>query len=98
MLNCRNNKLRQFIYIRNIFLFMPTILRHEGFRFYFFSHENNEPPHIHVDKDNKSAKFWLNEIGLAKNIGYTAKELRKIIEIITDNNKLFLSKWYGYFS
>jgi hypothetical protein len=77
---------------------MPTILRHEGFRFYFFSHENNEPPHIHVDKDNKSAKFWLNEIGLAKNIGYTAKELRKIIEIITDNNKLFLSKWYGYFS
>ncbi|WP_242027605.1 DUF4160 domain-containing protein [Cyanobacterium aponinum] len=36
---------------------MPTILRYKGYRFYFYSHEPNEPPRIHVDKDNLSAKF-----------------------------------------
>jgi hypothetical protein len=38
---------------------MPTVLRHQGYRFYFYSHEPNEPPHIHVDQGDKSAKFWL---------------------------------------
>ena len=36
---------------------MPTVLRFEAYRFYFYSHETNEPPHIHVDRDNLSAKF-----------------------------------------
>ena len=36
---------------------MPTVLRWKGYRFYFHSHEPNEPPHIHVDKGGASAKF-----------------------------------------
>ncbi|HET9305930.1 MAG TPA: DUF4160 domain-containing protein [Candidatus Sulfotelmatobacter sp.] len=39
---------------------MPTVLRSGPYRFYFYSHEPNEPPHIHVDRDDLSAKFWLN--------------------------------------
>lgn len=57
---------------------MPTVLRYRGYRFYFYSHEPNEPPHIHVDKDNLSAKFWLSPIFLARNIDFSSKELRKI--------------------
>ncbi len=38
---------------------MPTILRAGPYRFYFYSHEPNEPAHIHVDRDDCSAKFWL---------------------------------------
>jgi Domain of unknown function (DUF4160) len=38
---------------------MPTVLRNGAYRFYFYSHEPNEPPHIHVDRDRLSAKFWL---------------------------------------
>ena len=38
---------------------MPTVLREEGYRFYFYSHEPNEPPHVHVDKGGSTAKFWL---------------------------------------
>ena len=48
---------------------MPTVLRFEADRFYFYSHEPNEPPHIHIDRDNLSAKFWLSPISLAKNMG-----------------------------
>ena len=28
---------------------MPTVLRSNGIRFFFYSSENNEPPHIHVE-------------------------------------------------
>ena len=39
---------------------MPTVLRWNGYRFYFFSNEGSEPPHIHVDKAGHTAKYWLN--------------------------------------
>jgi hypothetical protein len=29
---------------------MPTLLRVEGFRFFFYSGERQEPPHDHVEK------------------------------------------------
>jgi Domain of unknown function (DUF4160) len=48
---------------------MPTVLRFEAYRFYFYSHEPNEPPHIHSYRDNLSAKFRLSPISLANNIG-----------------------------
>jgi hypothetical protein len=28
---------------------MPTVFRQGRFRFYFFSNERNEPPHVHVE-------------------------------------------------
>ncbi|MCT7987191.1 DUF4160 domain-containing protein [Laspinema olomoucense] len=76
---------------------MPTVLRFEAYRFYFFSHEPNEPPHIHIDRDNLSAKFWLSPISLAKNIGFNAKELRKIESLVESNQQKFLEAWYEYF-
>ncbi len=36
---------------------MPTVLRVDGFRFFFYSNEGNEPAHIHVQKAEKYAKF-----------------------------------------
>ena len=41
------------------FVLMPTVLRTGPYRFYFYSHEPNEPPHVHIDRDDLSAKFWL---------------------------------------
>ena len=49
---------------------MPTILRWNGYRFYFFSNEGYEPPHIHIDKDGNTIKFWLAPVGVARNIGF----------------------------
>ncbi|NET43331.1 DUF4160 domain-containing protein [Okeania sp. SIO2B3] len=77
---------------------MPTVLRFEAYRFYFYSHEPNEPPHIHVDRDNLSAKFWLSSVSLAKNIGFSPKELRKIQSIVEVNQQNFLEKWDEYFN
>ncbi len=76
---------------------MPAILRIGAYRFYFYSHEPNEPPHIHVDRDNLSAKFWLQSVSLAQNIGFPAKELRKLQSLVIEHQTQLLEAWYEYF-
>ncbi len=75
---------------------MPTVLRDGPYRFYFYSHEPNEPPHVHVDRDRLSAKFWLEPLGLARNLGFPAHELRKIQEIIEKHSSALLEEWHGH--
>jgi hypothetical protein len=76
---------------------MPKVFIEGPYRFYFYSHEPNEPPHIHVDRDNLSAKFWLNPVFLARNLGFSPKELRKIGRIIEENHQHIMEVWHGYF-
>ena len=76
---------------------MPTILRIGPYRFYFYSHEPNEPPHIHVDRDDCTAKVWLTSTALARNIGFRGKELARIISIVQDNRDLLLEAWNEFF-
>jgi hypothetical protein len=76
---------------------MPTVSRSGPYRFYFFSHEPNEPPHIHVDRDDLSAKFWLRPVQLARNFGFRAHELREIQSIVTDHQEGFLEAWNEFF-
>lgn len=76
---------------------MPTVLRTGPYRLYFFSHEPNEPPHVHIDRDDASAKFWLEPVSLANNIGFSAKELRKLQKIVEENQKTLAEAWNGYF-
>ncbi|MBX7236248.1 MAG: DUF4160 domain-containing protein [Caldilineales bacterium] len=63
---------------------MPTVLRVGPYRFYFYSHDlAGEPPHVHVDREELSAKFWLNPVALARNLGFSGNELRRIERIIS---------------
>jgi len=76
---------------------MPNVLRTGPYRFYFYSHEPNEPPHVHVDRDNLSAKFWLLPVSLAQNLGFQPRELRLIREIVEQNQQDFVEAWNDYF-
>ncbi|HRC84768.1 MAG TPA: DUF4160 domain-containing protein [Thermoanaerobaculia bacterium] len=76
---------------------MPTVLRVGPFRCYFHSHEPNEPPHIHVDRDNLSAKFWLQPVALVRNVGFSAHELRHLERLVSRHQTELLEAWYGYF-
>ena len=69
---------------------MPTVLRSGGYRFYFYSHEP-------VDRDNLSAKFWLNPVQLAGNFGFRAHELREIQSLVVDSRPQFLEAWNEFF-
>ena len=77
---------------------MPTVLLLYGFRFFFYSNENDEPVHIHVKKGSGEGKIWLEpklEIGWMK--GFTPKEENTVWQIAAENEQLFKNKWYEYF-
>jgi hypothetical protein len=76
---------------------MPTVLRVGRYRFYFFSNEGQEPPHIHVKAGGDEAKFWLEPVDLASNYGFRAHELGEIEEIIRRHWKELMEAWDGYF-
>ena len=76
---------------------MPTVLRSGPYRVYFYSHEPNEPPHVHVDRDHQSAKFWLEPIALARNLGFSPVELRRIQRMLKDNQTILREKWNARF-
>lgn len=76
---------------------MPTVLRAGPYRFYFFSHEPNEPPHVHVDRDDRSAKFWLEPVALARNLGFSASELNRILRLVDKHQATLLEAWDGHF-
>jgi uncharacterized protein DUF4160 len=72
---------------------MPTVLRGGPYRIYFFSHEHEEPAHVHVDRDDQSAKFWLAPVLLAGNIGFSGIELRRIQRLIAQHETSLLESW-----
>ncbi|MSU63033.1 MAG: DUF4160 domain-containing protein [Pedosphaera sp.] len=76
---------------------MPVVLRESGFRFYFYSMEGNEPPHVHVDKGGASAKYWLEPIRIASNRNYGPTELRRISQILFEHQTELLRQWHEYF-
>jgi hypothetical protein len=72
---------------------MPTILRSGPYRVYFWAHEANEPAHVHVDRDDRSAKFWLAPIMLTRNDGFARHELNAIERLLTNHQKELIHAW-----
>lgn len=77
---------------------MPTIHRHKGYRFFFFSLEGTEPPHVHVEHWGKYAKFRLDNAALVRNRGFRSRELTAIRRVVEENRQAFEEKWHEYFS
>ncbi|ADW67750.1 DUF4160 domain-containing protein [Granulicella tundricola] len=76
---------------------MPTVLRVGPYRFYFYSEEGKEPPHVHVEAGEKKAKYWITPVELQKNEGFRSGERREIEQILHQNLTSILSKWNEYF-
>ncbi len=76
---------------------MPTIARIGPYRIYFVSHDMGEPAHVHVDRDAQSAKFWLSPVALARNLGFSPKELRAIERVVHERRQEFSGAWNEFF-
>ncbi|MEW6242205.1 MAG: DUF4160 domain-containing protein [Chloroflexota bacterium] len=72
---------------------MPVVLRVNGYKFWFYEADMTEPPHLHVGKEGKEAKFWLNPIREARAGRFKPFELRQIKQIIEDNHAFLLTAW-----
>ena len=80
---------------------MPTIIRRDGFRFFFFSNEGDprEPAHVHVRRGAEEAKIWLAPaIAVAESYGFNARELNDLLRIVFSEQANLLRAWHDYFS
>ncbi|HCX90315.1 MAG TPA: DUF4160 domain-containing protein [Deltaproteobacteria bacterium] len=77
---------------------MPTILRIGPYRFFFYSGDRDEPPHVHIERDDKIAKVWLEPLRLYSSGGFSRIEISRILKTIEENQKVMLEAWNDYFS
>ena len=76
---------------------MPTVFRFGPYRFFFFAGDRDEPHHIHVERDDKVAKYWLDPIRLQNSGGFSRLELKQIRDTIEEKKVLLLEAWNEYF-
>lgn len=77
---------------------MPTVLRSGPYRFHFYSSDAHEPPHVHVERDENTAKFWLHPVRLESSGGFRPVEARRIQRLVEQHRAALLRSWDAYFT
>ena len=77
---------------------MPAVLREGPYRFFFYAGDRDEPKHIHVARDNRVAKFWLEPVRLAMSGGLRQSDLRRIQRTVEEKRGAFVEAWDDYFN
>jgi hypothetical protein len=77
---------------------MPTVLISGPYRFFFYSGDRDEPPHIHVERERNKAKFWLDPVRLQYSRGFSQSEINRIQRLVEENRERFLRRWSEFFS
>ena len=76
---------------------MPTVLRSGPYRFFFYANDRDEPPHVHVERDESRAKFWLGPVRLFDSGGFSRTEINKLRVLVVESESVFLKAWHGFF-
>jgi hypothetical protein len=76
---------------------MPTAMTLGGYRFFFYSMEGSEPPHIHVERGAAVAKFWLQPVNLVNSRGFRSHELTRIRSMVIEHRVHLEDKWNAHF-
>jgi hypothetical protein len=75
----------------------PTILESGPYRFFFFSSDRVEPPHVHVARERRLAKFWLRPVRVATNLGFGTREVRRLTSLVQQHEAELVKAWHDYF-
>ena len=76
---------------------MPTVLKQGAYRFFFYASDRGEPAHVHVERENKVAKFWLDPPRLARNRDFGRTEIARLQMMVTQYREQFLEAWNEFF-
>jgi hypothetical protein len=76
---------------------MPTVFREGPFRFFFYAGDGDEPPHVHVERDDCEAKFWLDPIQEVRRDGFRKKEINRIHDLVVEYRDQLLERWNEFF-
>lgn len=74
---------------------MPTLLKINGFRFFFYSNEH-EPMHIHILKNENFAKVSLENLKVEFS-NFKNSDLDFVLKIIKEHKDEFIKAWQEYF-
>ena len=77
---------------------MPTVLRSGPYRFFFYSADRDEPRHVHVERAEARAKFWLDPIRLAESVGFGRPELADIERLVVQQAVHVRKAWDDFFT
>ena len=77
---------------------MPTLLTVGPYRFFCYAGDRHEPPHIHVERDQSEAKFWLSPVRLQSNKGFNRKEINRIQKLVEEHQEQLLEGWHDFFN
>src|SRR5437867_12112692 len=69
----------------------------EWVRIGFYASDRHEPPHVHVERDEKVAKFWLRPVRLERSGGFSRREINRIQKLVEKNAEDLLRSWNEYF-
>ncbi len=76
---------------------MPTVLRRGPFRFFFYAGDGGEPPHVHVERDDCEAKFWLDPVRLERSYGFSRHEVNGARSLVEEHQESLLESWNEFF-
>ena len=79
-------------------LVSPTVLQSGPYRFFFFSSDRGEPIHVHVERERKTAKFWLGPVRMEYNHGFAPTELNKVVTLVQEHEAHLVKAWHEYFN
>ena len=77
---------------------MPSALRIGPYRFFFYANDRGEPAHVHVQRDGKIAKFWIEPVRMDRSGRFRPNELLDIQRTIEQNQTKLLTAWHDYFN
>lgn len=76
----------------------PTVLVAGPYRFFFYSSDGGEPPHVHVRRDDRVAKFWLDPVRLEGSGGFSRAEILDIRRLVEANPGALKESWDEFFN
>lgn len=76
---------------------LPTVLKINGFRFFFFSDEHT-PLHIHVEKGDGYMRVELESLKVTNKQKFTKNEEKKALNIIKEHQEELIGAWNEYFN
>ena len=73
---------------------MPAIRGISGpYRLFFVSFDCREPKHVHVQRERRVCKYWMDPVVLASNHGFSPAELNTIRQLLRENRDRILEAW-----
>ena len=77
---------------------MPVLLRAKGYRFEFYASDADEPPHVHVKRNGKHAKFWIEPVVLLEfSVRLRPHEVSEMRRLVQEHRETFLELWNAFF-